>query len=630
VKFLSYDLPVGISAPKPAPPEVVMIYLDDESFSTYHQTVGQAWDLDLHAQFLDRMTQGGARVVVFDILFNLPSGEDKIKRFAQAIARNGKVVLAATLETHARPGFKGTNSVLPLPELQDAAKAIGYALLPKPPDMVRQYHRGLPQKPSLPWAAAQVAGLEITKEPAAREPDTWLNYYGPSLTLSRLSYAATNIPFEFFSNKFIFVGELPKTLMAQQEADAFCTPHSRLGGQLMPGVEIGATAFANLLRQDGLKLWDERRQGWLMLAAGLVIGGGLTLLRPWVAGAVAAIALVVLTLIVQAALQHHVWFAWSVIAFAQVPVALAWSIGGQFISLRFHKEVAERTLSETTKLVELTRATAAQKPASFVPDHSLVRLVGRGAYGEVWLARNAIGAYHVVKLVRRRGFPSDAPYEREFRGIQKFMPISRTHAGFVHILHVGRNDEEKFYYCIMEAGDDRASGQTINPDTYQPKTLGTEMEQSGKIPAEEGLRLGLALSDALEHLHRHQLIHRDIKPPNIIYVHGAPKFADIGLVTDIAGDPKDISQLGTEGYMAPEGPGTPAADVYSLGKVLYEAVMGRDRRMFPEVPTAVFEQPSDSLLRQLNDIIFKACESKPEQRYASARELHEALRQVKL
>src|SRR6267142_1755069 len=68
----------------------------------------------------------------------------------------------------------------------------------------------------------------------------------------------------------------------------------------------------------------------------------------------------------------------------------------------------------------------------------------RGAYGEVWLARNAIGAFHVVKLVKRRGFPSDEPYEREFRGIQKFMPISRSHPGFVHILHVGRNEEEKF------------------------------------------------------------------------------------------------------------------------------------------------------------------------------------------
>jgi serine/threonine protein kinase len=154
------------------------------------------------------------------------------------------------------------------------------------------------------------------------------------------------------------------------------------------------------------------------------------------------------------------------------------------------------------------------------------------------------------------------------------------------------------------------------------------MEKLGMLPPAQGLHLGISLSNALEHLHRQQLIHRDIKPPNIIYVNGVPKFADIGLVTDIAGDPKDISQIGTEGYMAPEGPGTPTADVYSLGKVLYEAVMGRDRRMFPEVPTAVFEQPADSLVRRFNEIIFRACEENPARRYATARELYDALCQL--
>jgi serine/threonine protein kinase len=145
------------------------------------------------------------------------------------------------------------------------------------------------------------------------------------------------------------------------------------------------------------------------------------------------------------------------------------------------------------------------------------------------------------------------------------------------------------------------------------------------LPPQECLQLGLALASALEQLHRQQLVHRDIKPANIIYVNGAPKFADIGLVTEVSTAAGDVSNVGTEGYVSPEGPGTAAADVYSLGKVLYEACMGRDRRLFPEVPTTVLEQPDDSLLRRLNEIICRACESDPHERYQSALELHAAL-----
>jgi serine/threonine protein kinase len=304
--------------------------------------------------------------------------------------------------------------------------------------------------------------------------------------------------------------------------------------------------------------------------------------------------------------------------------------------LSHEKEKVEWKLSEATRREEASRlsapvVTTTPKPPSgeiVIPDHTMVRRVGKGAYGEVWLARNAIGAYHAVKIVRRRGFPADEPYEREFRGIQKFMPISRSHPGLVHVLHVGRNDIERFFFYIMEAGDDVSAGQRIDPETYSPKTLSTELELRGMLPPKECLRLALALTLALDHLHQQKLIHRDIKPANIIYVNDQPKFADIGLVTDIRGDGRDVSYLGTEGYLAPEGPGTASADVFALGKVLYEACMGRDRCLFPEIPTAVLEAPSESLVRQLNHVIFKACEMAANERYQTAAEMHEDLKKL--
>src|SRR5436190_5999127 len=92
-----------------------------------------------------------------------------------------------------------------------------------------------------------------------------------------------------------------------------------------------------------------------------------------------------------------------------------------------------------------------------IPDHELIRLIGQGSYGEVWLARSVVGTYRGVKIVSRKKFEDDRPYEREFAGIQKFEPVSRTHPGFVSILHIGRNADGGSFYYIMEIADDVSS-----------------------------------------------------------------------------------------------------------------------------------------------------------------------------
>ena len=67
----------------------------------------------------------------------------------------------------------------------------------------------------------------------------------------------------------------------------------------------------------------------------------------------------------------------------------------------------------------------------------LVRAIGRGAFGEIWLARSVTGKYFALKIVRRSNFDDDGPYQREFQGIQQYENISRGHAGLVDLLHVG-------------------------------------------------------------------------------------------------------------------------------------------------------------------------------------------------
>ena len=252
-------------------------------------------------------------------------------------------------------------------------------------------------------------------------------------------------------------------------------------------------------------------------------------------------------------------------------------------------------------------------PPPPVPDHELIRRIGRGAYGEVWLARSVTGAFRAVKIVHRQSFDHDRPFEREFEGILKFEPISRRHDSQVDILHVGRG-EDCFYY-VMELADDQATGGQINPGHYTPRTLKSDLLFHGRLPFEECVRIGIALTTALENLHGNGLAHRDVKPSNIIFVNGVPKLADIGLV---AGVEATRSYVGTEGFAAPEGPGSPQADLYSLGKVLYEISTGKDRQEFPELPTQLRELPDREGLMELNAVIARACRHDPKDRYASA------------
>src|SRR5215471_1854356 len=82
----------------------------------------------------------------------------------------------------------------------------------------------------------------------------------------------------------------------------------------------------------------------------------------------------------------------------------------------------------------------------FVPDYELLRRIGAGAYGEVWLARSKpTGALRAAKIVWRHRFNDDRPYQREFEGIQRFEKISREHPSQIALFHIGRNDAEGYF-----------------------------------------------------------------------------------------------------------------------------------------------------------------------------------------
>jgi CHASE2 domain-containing sensor protein len=620
----SYDLLQPL-LPADTSSDIAIIYMDEQAMQDYRITPGQPWPRSLYARLLNRLTQDRPKVVVFDVTMTQAGDPAEDAALAAAIRANGRVVLAGD-KVPVQGVSVGYTIVPPLESLETNAAAWGTAKVLTDPDRVgRRNLSGDSQEPGLAWAAASVAGARVARDESRRlGEERWLNYYGSGRPFADVSMTYTNAELSepgFFRDKAVFIGGKPETLLRGEITDVFGTPFTKWNGEFVPGVELTAVAYANLVREDWLRRMSLLTDLTLLLIAGVVFGMGFHAVRLRVA---IWPALLVVSLVAGGAvallLSSRLWFPWAIVCLAQLPCAFLFRLASE-------NKTALRAgeTSEPSPAVGAETVIADGRPE--IPDHEMIRCIGEGAYGQVWLARNAIGLFHAVKVVYRSRFGVAEPYDRALRGIQKFMPVSRSHEGFVHILHVGRNDRAGYFFYIMEAGDDQKTGQQIESASYAAKTLGSEIRVRGTIPPRECLNHLLAITEAVERLHQQHLIHRDIKPDNILFVNQRPKLADIDLVTDLSASGK-VSLIGTEGYMAPEGPGTAAADVFSLGRVLYVAITGKPAVQCPELPTNVTSHPDCALFFELNQIVCKACEFDLERRYSTAAEMRSALLEV--
>lgn len=625
----SYDL-LQLCLPAHTHADVVLIHMDEQAMQEYNQKPGEPWPRAIHARLLDRLSRDQARVVVFDVTLTQAADPVGDETLARAIRRNGRVVLAADRVPVLGVPL-GYTIVPPLPLFETNAATWGTAKVHLDSDRVgRRYDAGDDQQPGLDWAAAKVAGASLTQDPDRRLREVrWLNYYGSGRPFEATSMTYTNAETResgFFRGKAVFIGGKPETLLRGEITDVFGTPFTKWNSHFILGVEIAAIAYANLVHEEWLHRLGFPAEAGLLLLSGALLGLGFQRLP---GPRIMLVSMLVLALLlaatITALLLLRVWFPWAIIGLAQLPCAVLFRLTG----------AASASPVDSSRGRDSQSAGPSEDPALggipsgslTIPDHTLIRCIGEGAYGQVWIARNAIGLYHAVKVVYRSRFGTEIPFERAFRGIQKFMPISRSHDGFVHILHVGRNDAAGSFFYIMEAGDDVKSGQQIDPGAYVPRTLGSELRLRQSIPARECLEFLIALTEAVTRLHEHQLIHRDIKPANIIFVNGRPKLADIDLVTDLS-PTGPVSRIGTEGYMAPEGPGTAAADVFSLGRILYVVLTGKSPEQIPELPTRLASQTDGALVMELIQIACKSSDPELTRRHASAAALRADLMEV--
>jgi CHASE2 domain-containing sensor protein len=625
--------------------QVVLIQMDNESYGDLHQERydphkegSQPWDRKLHAQLLQKLSEGGAALVVMDIFFSRPFDTASDSALVDALRRQKNVLLAAKQAEVVNPRLDGVQPILPDKMFLDAAQTNwGVAWLDPDLDLIVRKQWPFPspgpstpaQSFSLPWAAALLSGAKLDNtEPRER----WLRYYHEG-AWTRISYrhALKEEPPSRFRDKIVFIGNQPQyTAPDKPEPDKFRTPFTRWNGESAGGIDINITAFLNLMNSD----WLQRPPAWaeaiILIITGILLGGGLCKLRPIPALSVGAIAAVAVTLAsVSWSYFGNDWFPWLVIAGGQVPCALIWAI----FMPAFHRVQETITVASLTKASRPATKSPRKTPAKELPDTPDYELFdppfGEGAYGKVWIVRNAVGQWQALKVIYLSKFDNNKdPFDREFSGISRYKPISDKHPGLLRIDFVTRKREAYFYY-VMELGDALFPGWEKDPSSYKPRDLMTLRAQSPgqRLPVRECIRIGIALSDALEFLHQQGLTHRDIKPQNVIFVKGQPKLADVGLTAEIRPEEAERTFVGTPGYMPPppERPGTVQADVYALGMVLYVLSTGRAPTYFPELATTLVQNPEPAEFFALNGVILRACHPDCAKRYKSAAEMHQAL-----
>lgn len=596
--------------------QVSLILMDNAAFDEFHQPRGQPWDRALHAQLLNRLADDGCALVVMDSFFRGPRDAASDDALAAAMRRQKHLLLMAEQSEITHPALTGVEPVLPYAKFLNAAGTNwGVAWLNPDLDGIVRRQWPFPNPgpyPSLPWQAAELAGANLNATPQAR----WVRYYGQDGAWQRLSYRfALSQPPGYFHNQIVFIGTEPKTTLPDGETDEFSTPYTRWTGEASGGVEILLASCLNLLNGDSLHQVPAGAEFPLLIFAGLAVGGGLCRLRlRWSLGLAVVIFPVSAMLAILFSFHTNYWFPWLIVAGGQLPCALVWSLA-----------------------VNWRRAGAADplpmQPLPKTPGYKLVHPpFAEGAYGKVWLARNAAGQWRALKVVYLAKFANDAePFEREYAGVRKYQPVSDQHAGLLRVEFVSEKRDGHFYY-VMELGDSIVPGWERQPTSYKPRDLVSERAQlpGRRLPVKACVQLGITLCAALDFLHRQGMTHRDIKPQNIIFVNGRPKLADLGLITDLRPLGHEGTLVGTPGYLppSPERPGTVAADIYALGMVLYVLATGRAVALFPEVATTLVstEEPPEFL--PLNDVILKACQPNPADRYASAADLRAALQAV--
>ena len=260
--------------------------------------------------------------------------------------------------------------------------------------------------------------------------------------------------------------------------------------------------------------------------------------------------------------------------------------------------------------------------------YELVEFIGKGGMALVYRAIDKRTGHNVAVKILRPEYNQDAEFctrfEREAVAASKM-----SHHNIVNLLDVGQDDNMR--YLVMEY--------------VRGRTLKEVIKQKGALKPAVAAQIAIRILSALQHAHKNGIIHRDIKPQNIlVHSDGLIKVGDFGIARVVGSNTisTDDIVMGSVHYFSPEQakgePVTAASDLYSVGVVLYEMLTGKPP-FDGETPVAIAMQHIGSKpqpIREINPsvspamerVVEKAMEKRPERRYQSALEMAQDLQRA--
>lgn len=262
--------------------------------------------------------------------------------------------------------------------------------------------------------------------------------------------------------------------------------------------------------------------------------------------------------------------------------------------------------------------------------YKILELIGGGGMSNVYLAHDIILDRDIAIKILRYDFSNEEELRRRFQR-EALSTTSLAHPNIVNIFDVG--EEGSLHYLVME---------------YVPgKTLKEYIIEHSPVEPEQAVKIMKQLTSALAHAHQNQIVHRDIKPQNILMdAEGNVKITDFGIAMALSATSytQTNSVLGTVHYLSPEqargGAANKKSDIYSLGIVMFELLTGRlpfsgESAVSIALKHLQTETPSlremvPTIPQSLENVVLKATAKNPQHRYQSANEMEEDLSTVLL
>jgi CHASE2 domain-containing sensor protein len=611
----SVDARFSLRGKERPPSDLVVVGLDNNSLG---QLPRYPFSRRLHAQVLEHLHRAGARLIVYDISFDRPTTEAADLALYEAARRSAPVVFATSLispsgETEVLGGNANLASI--------GAQAAAADLLPDSDGVLRHTLADVNGLPSIASAVAK----RLTGHSDQRQLNGgWIDFPGPPGTVHRLSFV------QVLDGRFDPASVRGKVVVVGATAPVLQDMHATAAGSPMPGPEVQADAIATALADFPLRSPAPVVTILLISLLAVLVPLCGVRLGTLATGGVGLALVGLWSLATQLSFDSG-----TVLDYSDPLAALLLSTVGTVmlgIGADGHERKRLRRMfaadaGDVVEQVLHPRGPKPIEPTAIIAGYRIEDELGRGGMGIVYRARQlTLDREVAIKLIA-----TDRAENPVFR--QRFKSESRIaasieHANVIPVYEAGEDDGLLFIAMRLVDGYD----------------LGQLLERVGALAPDRTARIVVQIAGALDAAHARELVHRDVKPANVLLTLEHPEHAyltDFGLAKQVdahARITRTDQWVGTLNYLSPEQIRgeqlTTSADIYSLTCLLYHCLIGQPPFPRDSEAATMWAHVNDSppsiaaarpdLPQALDTVVARGMAKEPSVRFPTARALAEA------